>query len=156
MKILLYSFLILVICGFRNDVSQMHKPPKIFLLGAHNCDDPSYFPLVKEYIISTGDSITLDVSGRENGGMMLTYYFIKDGNWKLTVDHTNRIYFSVNEVQFGNILKEINVSTQKETIVVEYNYLGTDKTIVQAEVEEAIREKYCDLIDRAYLFLRSK
>lgn len=156
MKRLLFALLLISLSVIGREAKTPDRTTAMILPGGHNCDDPTYFPLVKEYIRRIGDSLTVDASNLIGGGMMVTYYFIHEGEWEIAVDHTNRIYFSIAKVQFGNILRDEDISSQQDKLVVEYNYLGDDETIVQADVETSIHKEYCSLVDKAYLFLRNR
>jgi hypothetical protein len=139
MKILVLSLLFFGALGY-NDVVEIDVP------GAHNCDDPTYFEVVKGYITLIGDSSTIDISS-DMSGHMLTYHFIHEGDWKMTVDNGPRIYFSFKDHQRGNILWEKDPSSVEVKITFEFRCfeVGVD----EEEVEREIRALYCALIDRA-------
>lgn len=113
---------------------------------------PEYFDLVKSYLKSQGDSSVVDVSGNSSGRLLVTYHEIVHNNWKITVDHTDRIYFSTNHdsLHFGNILYNRNFQNllyEEDKVVIEMTYgIGREQT--KEEIEEdkkqakILREEY--------------
>jgi len=142
MKILALFLLVFGTLGF-NDRAKFDLP------GTHNCDDPTYFEVVKKYIEHEGDSSTFDISGNGQGGVMVTYHSIYEGDWKMTVDNGPRIYFSFKDRQLGNILWEKDINTDEPKVSFELRYFESEGEVDEEVVEQDIRALYCKLIDRA-------
>jgi hypothetical protein len=86
--------------------------------------DSIHFQIVKQYIKSIGEHERVSASAiAGDTNWMVEYYSISRGDWKITIDHTKRIYFSFKSYSHGNILLEDN------SVHVEPYYIGPREDI---------------------------
>lgn len=77
--------------------------------------------LLKKYILENGKSEQVNISSLITKPKYITYHILKFKEWRLTVDHSARIYCSIltpENVHLGNVLaddsKGILIETDKE------------------------------------------
>ena len=122
-----------------------------FDTGAHNLEDTTNFQLVREFIRATGDSTTVDASSIIGGGLFVTYHKVQLDSIEITIDHSKRIYLSINNLHYGNILKE-NGTVKPEII-----YGVPDKNPTDTKAKEIIVLAYYErLINLALKNNRTK
>lgn len=104
--------------------------------GVHNLEDTTYFQLVRDFIRETGDSSTVDASSIIGGGLFVTYFKIQLDSMQITIDHSDRIYMSIENQHYGNILKEDGI------ILPEIVYGVPDNNPEETKVKEALVLSY--------------
>lgn len=113
-------------------------------IAIQNYTDTSYFSIVQNYIRKVGEHSRVDVSSAQGGGLWVDYYIIHIDDWRITVDHSKRIYFTKGGYHHGNVLFE------NDKIQVEKNYVGPNDDIdLIEEVEKPIWQLYTKLVDQA-------
>lgn len=66
---------------------------------------PIYFKKLQKYILKNGKTEKVNISSRSDKPIYFTYHILEIDDIKLTVDKSNRIYFSdKNSLKLGNIL----------------------------------------------------
>lgn len=109
-----------------------------------NYSDTSYFKLSIDYLHKHGKREEVNASSVVGKEMMVTYYFNVIDGFKLSSDHSNRIYVSQDNQSFGNILFEYG------EIQVEVNYGVPDPNPKESALKkEKIWEIYKRLVDLA-------
>jgi hypothetical protein len=88
--------------------------------------------LVKEFIKKTGDSSTVDISSMIGGGLFVTYYKVQLDSMEITIDHSKRIYMSIYNRHYGNILKEDGI------VLPEIIYGVPDKVPADTKAKEVV------------------
>ena len=109
--------------------------------GEFNLEDTTNFTLVKDYIKQNGKKRTVNASSSLDKEMMVNYHYLFIDSMEITIDHSDRIYMSLNEIHYGNILKE-NGKVRPEII-----YGVTDKNPELTKAKEIkVLEIYRELI----------
>lgn len=83
--------------------------------------DTTHFWTVKNYIEKFGKSEKVNASSIVTQESIVTYYVIWLDSTKVSTDHSNRLYMSVDSLHYGNIVLENNIVTP------EINYGTPDK-----------------------------
>jgi hypothetical protein len=104
--------------------------------GAHNLEDTTYFTLVQNFIRETGDSSKVDISSKIDGGLFVTYYKVVIDSMQISIDHSDRIYMSLNNQHYGNMLKKDG------TIQAEIIYGVPDKNPEETKIKEDVVLSY--------------
>lgn len=75
--------------------------------------DTTYFEIVKNYIFENGSIEKVNISSDQSKERIIEYHVLKIDKWEATIDHSDRIYITLNNVKYGNILKE-NAAVEPE------------------------------------------
>ena len=96
---------------------------------------PIYFKKLQKYILENGKIEKVNASSRSDKAIYITYYILKVNSIKLTVDKSNRIYFSnKNEKHLGNILLSedgLSVSIEADD--------ANNKTLIESTYVDALK-----------------
>ena len=68
--------------------------------------DTTYFEIVRNYIFDNGTIEKVNISSNLSKERIIEYHIIKVDNWKMIIDHSDRIYMTFNDLKYGNVLKE--------------------------------------------------
>lgn len=106
--------------------------------------DSLQFQQVKTYLHSIGKHERLSASAiAGDTSLMIDYYSVEIADWTATSDHTNRIYFSTNAIQYGNILWEDSLSTEL------HNYSIESGVDTPSNAQQTIEKLYQQLIEQS-------
>ena|SRR5690554_1316549 len=83
--------------------------------------DTTHFWAVKNYIEKFGKTEKVNASSIVSQESIVTYYVLWLDSTKVSTDHSNRLYMSVDSLHYGNIILENNIVTP------EINYGIPDK-----------------------------
>lgn len=109
-----------------------------------NYSDTSYFKLAIDYLLKHGKREEVNASSVVGKETIVTYYFTIIDGFKLSSDHSNRIYISQDNQSFSNILFE------NGEIQAEVNYGVPDPNPKESALKkEKIWEIYKRLVDLA-------
>lgn len=136
------SFLLLSIFSSNGSQLKIHNALNQGEFKSRNHNDSLTFYNIKKHIQKNGKHERVSVSSIANDtSLMVDYYSIISDNWEITIDHTNRIYFSKDKVHYGNVI------LQSDSVFVEPYYLGLDKNIdTLNEIIKPINNVYKGLI----------
>jgi ASC-1-like (ASCH) protein len=109
-----------------------------------NLTDTIYFNTVKDYIKSVGTIKKVNASSTVTKELIITYFQVSIDSMQITVDNTNRIYMSLNNNHYGNILKDNNTITPE----INYGVPNTDPQLTKAK-ELLVLKFYKKLIIQA-------
>ena len=116
-KLIAYFFFIAFVgmaCSSPSNVSAQNTDEHVDLT------DTTYFNLAKKYIFENGRKEYVNISSEISQERIIEYRILKMDNWEMTVDHSQRIYFTQNGNKYGNILNE------NGTVQPEINYGAPD------------------------------
>src|SRR5690606_23747986 len=97
-------------CSCQSTSSASHNTENLDLT------DNTYFNMVKNYIFENGSIEKVNISSDQSKERIIEYHVLKIDKWKATIDHSDRIYITLNGLKYGNILKD------KATVQPEINY----------------------------------
>lgn len=135
-------FLLLSIFSCNGSQLKIHNEVNHDEIAYQNPNDSLPFYKVKKHIQKNGKHERVSVSSiASDTSLMVDYYSIISDNWEITIDHTNRIYFSKDKVHYGNVI------LQSDSVFVEPYYLGPKESIdTLNEIIKPINEVYISLI----------
>lgn len=103
--------------------------------------DTTYFEIVRNYIFDKGTIEKVNISSNLSKERIIEYHIIKVDNWKMIIDHSDRIYMTLNDLKYGNILKE------NSSVKTEINYGVPDTNPQQTKEKEVqVLKNYKQLI----------
>ena len=121
-----FAFLLFISCS-QNEISSSDSKPiekktdTIARIAPHKSDS---FNKVKAYIRHKGKHERVSVSSVQGDtSMMVDYYSIQNENWKLTIDHSNRIYVDFKGIHLGNLFLD------EDSVYVEPYHMKMDKEL---------------------------
>lgn len=134
--------LLVFIFGCSNNEQKTYKEVNKGLAVYSDVNDSLFFAQVKKYIQKNGKHERVSLSSIINDtNLMVDYYSVLKNDWEVTVDHSNRIYFSKDNVHYGNVI------LQSDSVFVEPYYLGSKEKIdTLNEIIRPINEVYESLI----------
>lgn len=94
--------------------------------------DTTYFEIVRNYIFDNGTIEKVNISSNLSKERIIDYHIIMVDNWKTIIDHSDRIYMTLNDLKYGNVLKE------NSSVKPEINY-GVPDTNPQRTKEKEIQ-----------------
>lgn len=144
MKIHLIAFLVILIVSCSNSEQSNNEMTSQKRQKVQTDEPISSFESVKKYIHSNGTHEQVSASSMlGDSNMLVDYYFIYKNEWKITSDHSNYLYFSKNNISYGNILFE------DDTTTIEVHYFGGHPLDTITDIKLPIQEIYEELISEA-------
>lgn len=143
MKLIFYSsFLVLLIFSCNSNQLKIQNVTNQDEYTYRNSKDSLSFYQLKKHIQNNGKHERVSVSSIANDtSLMVDYYSMLKNDWEVTIDHSNRIYFSRDKVHYGNVI------LRDDSVFVEPYYLGPKENIDTVnEIIKPINEVYKSLI----------